>query len=230
MSQNIPVADHEVRRSASELRARVLAEAARTPSPTRAVYKRRVLLVAAIGALATASLFVLMGGMSPGTRPVEMIAFTVGFGLLAAAVLTRLSSNQRGSMLGRPRAVLLTAVVVAAPLLAIVALCTKVVWPEQTGEDVTGSMNLACGLMSVVQGALPLVALLLPRRGSDPVHPALTGAALGMTAGAWTVVMAYLRCPHAAAMHCIIAHVVPTLVLTAIGAGLGWLLLRVKVA
>ena len=52
---------------------------------------------------------------------------------------------------------------------------------------------------------------------------------LGMTAGAWTVVMAYLRCPHAAPMHCIVAHVVPTLILTALGAVLGWLLLRVKV-
>lgn len=215
--------------SAIDLRARVLAEAVRTPSPTRAVYRRRVLLVTALGALATASLFVMMGGMAPGTRPVEMIAFTVGFGLLAAAVLTRLSSDQRGPMLGRPRAVLLTGVVVSAPLLAIVVLCTTMLWPGQTRADNVGSSaSLACGLMSVMQGALPLVALLLPRRGSDPVHPAITGAALGMTAGAWTVVMAYLRCPHAAAMHCIIAHVVPTLVLTALGAGLGWLLLRVK--
>jgi hypothetical protein len=214
--------------AATDLRARVLAEAARTPSPTRAVYKRRVLLVAAIGALATASLFVGMGGMSPGTRPVEMIAFTAGFGLLAAAVLTRLSSGQRGSMLGRPRSVLLSAVIVTAPLLAIAALCATMAWPAQAAEHVGSTANIVCGLMSVAQGALPLIALLLPRRGSDPVHPALTGAALGMTAGAWTVVMAYLRCPHAAAMHCILAHVVPTLVLTVLGAGLGWLLLRVK--
>ena len=210
------------------LRARVLAEVARTPSLTRAVYKRRVLLIATIGALATASLFIAMGGMSPGTRPWEMIAFTVGFGLLAAAVLTRLSSGKQGSMLGRPRSVLLTAVVVMAPLLALVALCATMVWPESAAERVGAGANIGCGLMSVAQGALPLVALLLPRRGSDPVHPAITGAALGMTAGAWTVVMAYLRCPHAAAMHCIIAHVAPTLVLTALGAALGWLLLRVK--
>jgi len=214
--------------AATDLRARVLAEVARTPSPTRAVHRRRVLLIAALGALATASLFLAMGGMSPGTRPVEMIAFTVGFGLLAAAVLTRLSAGERGSMLGRPRSVLLTAVVVMAPLLALVALCSTLVWPESAAEPVGGGANIGCGLMSVVQGSLPLVALLLPRRGSDPVHPALTGAALGMTAGAWTVVMAYLRCPHAAATHCIVAHVAPTLVLTALGAALGWLLLRVK--
>lgn len=211
-----------------DLRARVLAEAARTPSATRAAHKRRIVLLATIGAIATVTLFVGMGGMSPGTRPVEMIAFTVGFGLVAAAVLTRLSSGEPHSMLGRPRAVLLTAVVVTAPLLAIVALGATMAWPDRSGEHVDSGVNLACGAVSVLQGALPLIALLLPRRGTDPVHPAVTGAALGMTAGAWTVVMAYLRCPHAAAMHCIVAHVVPTLILTALGAVLGWLLLRIR--
>jgi len=211
-----------------DLRARVLAEAARTPSPTRSEHRRRVILLAAIGAVATVTLFVGLGGMSPGTRPVEMIAFTVGFGLVAAAVLTRLSSTAPRSMLGRPRGVLLTAVVLTAPVLAVLAFCATLAWPESAAEHVDASTDLACGALTVLQGALPLIALLLPRRGTDPVHPAVTGAALGMTAGAWTVVMAYLRCPHAAAMHCILAHVVPTLVLTALGAVLGWLLLRVR--
>ena len=212
-----------------DLRARVLAEVARAPSPTRADHKRRILLVAAIGTIATVSLFVGMGGMSPGTRPVEMIAFTVGFGLVAAAVLTRLSSGPNGSMLGRPRTQLLTAVVLTAPVLAVVALCATIAWPEPAaGEHVESMTHLGCGAMSIAQGALPLVVLLLPRRGSDPVHPAITGAALGMTAGAWSVVMAYLRCPHAAAMHCILAHVVPTLILTGLGAILCWVLLRVR--
>lgn len=216
------------RAASAELRARVLAEVARTPSPTRAVYKRRVLLLAAVGAIATALLFVGMGGISAGARPAQMVAFTAGLALVAAAVLTRVSSSARGSMLGRPRAVLLTAVVATAPVLAVLALGATMVWPEPASEHVSGTTNLACGAISLLQGALPLVALLVPRRGTDPVHPAVTGAALGMTAGAWTVVMAYLRCPHAAAMHCIVAHVAPTLVLTAVGAGLGWLLLRVR--
>ena len=216
--------------AAVELRARILAEVARTPSPTRALYKRRVLLISAIGALATSSLFIAMGGMAPGTRPVEMIAFTVGFGLVAVAVLTRLSSRSgdNRSMLGRPRGVLLAAVVACAPLLAIVAVLATMLWPEPAAEHVEGGVHLACGAMSVLQGALPLVALMLPRRGTDPVHPAVTGAALGMTAGAWTVVMAYLRCPHGAALHCVLAHVVPTLILTALGAVLGWVFLRVR--
>jgi hypothetical protein len=216
-------------RVTADLRARVLAEVARSPSPTRADHKRRILLVTVIGAIATVGLFAATGGMAPGTRPVEMIAFTVAFGLVAAAVLTRLSSGSSGSMLGRPRTQLLTAVVLTAPALAVVALCATLAWPEPAiGEHVSSATHLSCGALSVLQGALPLVVLLVPRRGSDPVHPAITGAALGMTAGAWSVVMAYLRCPHAAAMHCILAHVVPTLILTALGAVLGWVLLRVR--
>jgi hypothetical protein len=234
MSQNA-ASDRPAARStsASELRARVLAEVARTPAPTRAEYKRRIMLVAAIGAIATVVLFMGMGGLNPGARPVEMMAFTAGFGLVAAAVLTRLSSAGAGgwggsSMLGRSRPVLLTAIVVTAPLLAVAALCTTLAWPEAAGEHVEGGAHLACGAISVFQGALPLLALFIPKRGTDPVHPAITGAALGMTAGAWTVVMAYLRCPHAAAMHCVLAHVVPTLILTALGAVLGWRLLGVR--
>lgn len=215
-------------RGAQDLRARVLALAAQTPSATRADYNRRIVLVAAIGAVATIALFVVMGGMRPGTRPVEMIAFTVGFGLVAAAILTRLSGGKSGTMLGRPKSQLVMGLVLTAPVLAVIALCSTLAWPEPAGEHVEGAAHFACGAISVLQGALPLIALLVPKRGSDPVHPALTGAALGMTAGAWSVAMAYLRCPHAAALHCVLAHVVPTLVLTALGAVLGWLLLRVR--
>ena len=220
------------RAPSAELRARVLAEIARTPSPTRTEFKRRILLVAGIGTVATAAIFVAMGGMSPGARPAEMIAFTVGSGLVAVAVLTRLSSPSGSggdrSMLGRPRSVLLASVVASAPLLAIVAVIASMMWPEPAAAHVGGGAHLACGAISVLQGALPLLALIVPRRGSDPVHPAITGAALGMTAGAWTVVMAYLRCPHADALHCVLAHVVPTLILTALGAVLGFVFLRVR--
>jgi hypothetical protein len=211
-----------------ELRERILAEVRRIPSPTRAQHDARVAVVVAIGALATASLFFATSGFAPGTRPIEMVAFTAGFGLVAAAVLTRLAAGRGRSMLGRPRHVLVTACIVTAPALALVALAAALVWPGPASEPVTGRAHLACSALTVAQGAAPLVALLVPRRGTDPIHPAVTGAALGMTAGAWSAMMAYLRCPHAAALHCVAAHVAPTLVLMAIGAALGWVLLRVR--
>jgi hypothetical protein len=214
--------------AAADLRARVLAEVARTPAATRAVHERRNLRIAVAGVVATAALFMVTGGMRAGTRPAEMIAFTATFGVCAAAVLTRVSSGARGSMLGRPRLVLLLAVALAAAALLAAVLSATMAWPGPGREHVGTGVHLACGATSVLQGSIPLLFLLVPRRGTDPVHPAVTGAALGMTAGAWSIVMAALRCPHAAAVHGIVAHVGPTLILTALGGGLGWLLLRVR--
>jgi hypothetical protein len=216
-----------MKQPSSELRARVLAEIGRTPAATRAEHRKRIAIMAAGGALATTALFFAMGGFTRGARPTELIAFTAGSGLFAALVMTRLSS--RGdSMLGRPRPTLVLACVLAAPLLACAAFAAAMIWPENAAEDVPAHAHVACAAMTLAQGALPLVALLLPRRESDPVHPAITGAALGMTAGAWTAMMAYLRCPHVPPSHCIIAHVVPTLLLTIAGALLGRFLLRVR--
>lgn len=212
----------------TDLRARILAEAKRTPSPTRADHQRRVALVVASGSLATAALFFAMGGFSRGTRPIELVVFSAGFALVAAAVLTRISGTRAGSMLPRPSAVLAVACAAGAPVLAVAALVAAATWPAAASEDVSARTDLACAAMTLVQAGLPLAVLLALRRGSDPVHPTITGAALGMTAGAWSTMMAYLRCPHAAASHWLVAHVGPTLVLTVVGALLGRALLSLR--
>lgn len=211
-----------------DLRARILAEAKSMPAPTRAEHQKRIAIVVGLGTLATTGLFFAMGGVVRGARPLELMAFSAGFASVAAVILTRLSGQRSKSMLPPPRSVLVTACVAAAPALAVAVLAATMMWPEHADEDLPTKTHLACGLMTVIQGALPLVVLIVPRRGSDPVHPTITGAALGMTAGAWTAAMAYLRCPHASTSHCVLAHVVPTLVLTALGALLGRMFLRLR--
>lgn len=213
-----------------ELRARILAEIQRSPAPTRAEHTKRVVLIAGLGAMATTAIFFVMGGFARGTRPIELVAFTSGLALVAAIVLTRLSSGVTGSMLGRSRQALLLACVATAPALALAALAAAMLWPADAQESVAVKTHVACGVITVAQGALPLIAMIVPRRGSDPVHPAITGAALGMTAGAWTAMMAYLRCPHAELAHCVLAHVSPTLILTVVGAALGHAFLRIRSA
>ena len=210
----------------ADLRARILEEAKRTPAPTRAEHQKRVAVVVTVGTLATAVLFFAMGGFAKGTRPIELVGFTAGFALLSAIILTKLSAPRRSAPLPAPRSVLVTACVAAAPVLAVSVLAATMMWPDHVDEDLAMKSHIACALMTVMQGVLPLVVLIVPRRGSDPVHPVITGAALGMTAGAWTAALAYLRCPHASGAHCILAHVVPTLALTAIGAVLGRMFLR----
>jgi len=214
--------------TSTELRARILAEVKKTPSDTRVQHRKRIAMIVALGTVATSAVFFAMGGFATGTRPTELIAFSAGFALVAAIVLTRISTTRPGSMLPRASNVVVTAAVAAAPVLAVCALAAAAMWPEPASEDVPAKTHLACGLMTIAQGALPLIVLVVPRRGTDPVHPVITGAALGMSAGAWTAMMAYLRCPHASATHCILAHVVPTLVLTAVGAVLGRMILRTR--
>jgi hypothetical protein len=212
----------------ADLRARILDDVKKTPAPTRAEHQKRLAIVVTIGTLATTVLFFAMGGFAKGTRPLELVGFTAGFALLSAVILTRVSGPRRTSPLPGPRSVLVTACIAAAPVLAASVLGATMMWPDAGHEDVSMRSHIACAVMTIVQGALPLVVLIVPRRGSDPVHPVITGAALGMTAGAWTAAMAYLRCPHASASHCILAHVVPTLALTAIGAVLGRMFLRLR--
>src|SRR5690349_14560948 len=112
----------------ADLRARVLAEVARAPAPTRREHRTKVAILYAAGALATIALFFAAGGLRRGARPVELVAFTAGTGLLAAVVLTRVSAGTSGSMLGRPRHVLLLAGVLGAAVLMVTACAVGTLW------------------------------------------------------------------------------------------------------
>jgi hypothetical protein len=189
-----------------------------------------MVMVAALGAVTSAVLFFAMGGFAKGARPTELVAFVAGLALVAAVALTRIGTG-RGkaqSMLGRPRNQLIVASLLLAPSLTLVAVTAAVLWPESAVDDVGPSTHLVCGLLTLVQGALPLAAFLVGRSGTDPVHPAVTGGALGTAAGAWTAMMAYLRCPHSGPIHGISAHVVPTLLLTVAGVAMGGILVGLR--
>lgn len=211
-----------------ELRARVLGELARCPAPTRREHQARVLRVASLGLVATVAVFLVLGGFLRGARPMEVVIFSSGLCLLAAVTLTRLSATAAPhSMLGRPRAILLFACIATAPLLALVPVLADSIWPE--ADQAPLRADVLCSLLSLVEGAVPLGFFLFLRSGTDPVNPTLSGGALGLTAGAWSGTLAYLRCPHVDVRHCIVAHaVVPTLVLLAIGALAGRRLLRLR--
>ena len=209
-------------------KAQLLEAVRNTPSPTRGeVTKRRWQLLGG-GVLATSALFFLLGGFARGTRSVELVVFTAGLGLVAAAISTHVTSGRKRSMLGHPRPVLVTLSLATMPALALVALAAATLWPEPAAETVATHSTVACAAMTVVEGALPLGLFLFAKRGTDPIHPSITGAALGITAGAWTATMAYLRCPHAQAEHCVAAHVAPVVVLAITGALVGKVLLETR--
>lgn len=220
---------HE-RAPSEELRARILAEVARAPSATRAEHRRRSLVTTFVALVAIVGVFFLTGGgVVPGNRPAQLVAFSSGVALVLAMGLTVFSSARGSrSMLGPSTRWLYLVCLFSAPLLGVAALVAASMWPGVSAMPAGGKNDMGCAALTLVQGVAPLLALILPRRGTDPIHPAMTGAALGTTAGAWAAAMAYLRCTHPSPMHGMIAHVAPVIVLGLVGALLGARVLRIR--
>lgn len=214
--------------TSAALRARVFAEVARTPAPTRDEHRRSVLRSAGVVALLLVISFAPMRVLVRGERPDGMIAFSFVTALVIAAFLTRVVNGRRGSMLGPSSRRLVFAALVSAPLWTVLTVLLGAWWPDPASRQASSGSDALCALLMLVQGGIPLAAVLVTKRGSDPVHPVLTGVAWGVTAGAWAVTMAYVRCPHASIDHGIVAHVLPTALLAAAGAIVGRRLLAFR--
>ncbi len=94
-------------------------------------------------------------------------------------------------------------------------------WPTRPG--------LLCLAVSLVLGGALLAALIQTRRRSDPLHPGLGGAALGVASGAAAAVLVDLWCPVGHAAHVALGHVLPMLLLGLIGAWAGGRALAMRI-
>jgi hypothetical protein len=201
-----------------ELRTRVLARARQQPSLTRPQLVRQLTLYAGAALAVGVSIFFATGAIRDDFRALP--AWFIGGGAagwLACAVAATWVALGGGTMLGPSRRVLL-GVAIATPILlfawmSLWGLSCPDTWPARIG--------FKCMWMSLVIGALPLATLLRARRGTDPVHPHATGAALGAASGAWAGVLVDLWCPIPTVSHVAIGHVLPMVVLVALGALLG---------
>ena len=75
---------------------------------------------------------------------------------------------------------------------------------------------------------LPIGIALWSFRGSDPVRPALTGAALGATAASWGGAVFAIQCPRAEPIHVALAHVGPIALAAVVTAVVGSRLLALR--
>ena len=173
---------------------------------------------------------VRLGGDVAPHRPCGAIALaglaTAGGALGVATAALWLALGRGRSMLGRSRD-LAPAGIALTPLalFAWKVACSLAFgdpmaeWPERPG--------LRCLSLSLLVAAGPLLAFLAMRR-SAPVHPALNGAAIGVTAGACAWVGVDLWCPVAFVPHLLLGHVLPLGLLAGAGALLGQLLLALR--
>ncbi|HYP75663.1 MAG TPA: NrsF family protein [Polyangiaceae bacterium] len=215
-----PISEIDPSTAEAQLRAQVIGLSAREPSPTRAqvALQRRVVL--SVVMLVPLLVFMAWGGIRVGPRPERLVLQTALGSAVLAAGLAVIGVGRGRSMLGRPRAWLLAQVLVTPPLLLGWRVLTSLGYPDMmiAWADRPG---LRCFALSLALSLAPLFGLLWLRRGSDPLHPRLTAAALGAAAGAGAWVLVDLWCPVGYVPHLLLGHVLPLLLLSAGSALLG---------
>jgi hypothetical protein len=200
-----------------EVRDRVLAAIEREPAPSRAVGARRRLRAVAVGFGSLLASLVYLG-VRPHGRPAGYIVAVVLAWLPIAAVATWAGVGRGRSMLGRP-AGWLVAVVALTPVALLAGWAGSAMgWPS-TLHDASGAReHLVCDVVTLAFSIGPLLAFGTLRRGTDPVTPRLTGAAIGTAAAAWGAIAMHLVCGFTRPVHILLGHVAPVVFVALIGA------------
>jgi hypothetical protein len=207
------------------LKGRILTAVQGKPAPTQKAVRQRGWLTLGIAAAIAIAIFAHFGGMRVSGRPGLLIVLTC-FGWSAIATVAAALAVARGrSMLGRSTASL--AILVAATPLVLLAWKVGVTFPFGPEMSVSwpGRIGLRCLGLSLAMAAPLLVALLVMRRRSDPVHPGIAGAALGITAAVAAGALVDLWCPIAYLPHVLLGHILPLVIAGALGAWAGGRLL-----
>ena len=212
----------------SDAKARLLAQMGRTRSPTRQAARATAWTVLPSGLLVALALYFAFDGPEHGKgRPLWFyLASAVSWAAVATlATIGVLGRQPRSSW--RSRGALLAVAIGTPALLFALMFGMAFVFPDVAAIH-PERLGLKCFGLTVAAAAFPLVALMRVRRGSDPVHPAMTGAALGAACGASAGVMVEMWCPVAAPLHVLVGHIIPIVLLTVLGAVSGARVIAMK--
>jgi hypothetical protein len=203
------------------LRDRVLGAARSQPSPTIGTVSRARIAAIAFGFVPLVAIFQVIGGCALSGRPFGYVVLNgIGWGVLTIGA-TWGALGRGGSMLGRPWQ-WLAAITVATPVLLLgIAYLGYVWWPDAAAGDCPAIAHVKCFLFGMLMALGPLAAFAYARRYTDPVHPRLTGAAVGAAAGAWGALAIGMHCPGTMPFHVLAGHVTPVFFLTLLGVWIG---------
>jgi hypothetical protein len=207
--------------TSEDLKRRILEAARAEPVPTRrAVRRRACLLLGACAAIALA-IFVYFGGFRQYDRPTLLVLWT-SFGWGATASAAAWMGMARGqSMVGRTRGALIAVLVAVPALLLAWKIGVTIFFAPEMTQPWPGRPGFRCLGLSIAMACPLLLALLVFRRRSDPVHPAIAGSVLGVTAGVFAGTLVDLWCPVAFVPHVLLGHILPLVVVAAVGAWAG---------
>jgi hypothetical protein len=219
-----PVPEAPNRGELDALRARILAAAARSPSPTRDALRVRAAIGYALALASIAGLFAWMGGLEHAAGRPRALTLAIGGGAaLLAAVASGLVLSRGGRTLGRS-ARLLAGVIALVPLATLGWLLA---WHGRYVEPFQRLGFRCLGLTLASATALIVVAFAVRAR-SVARGAAIQGAALAAAGGAWGGVVVDLWCPLTEPKHVAIGHVLPLIVVIGAGAVIGRLTLGVR--
>jgi len=211
----------------SDLKARVMKQAAQHPAPTRGTEAGRAVLLVA-GSIAVAlAIFFVRGGVRVTGRPMALIVGTSLGTAIVAAVGAWIALGRGRSMIGRSSLALL----VMALITPLALLFWKIVWSAQfpAGLDPwPGRIGFRCLRLSLLMGVPPLIALLFVRRRTDPTHPHLAGLSAGASVGLCVALFVDMWCPVAYLPHFLLGHLLPIALLAIAGLAIGKVLLAPK--
>jgi hypothetical protein len=203
-----------------DLKARLLAATRAAPAPTRSSESKRAAALVTAAVLVSTVVFLANGGVRITGRPAALLTGTVAGTAAIAALTIWVAVGRGGAMVGRARSWLVTAVIVSP----VALLAWKIYWSAQFDHGLAAwpsRLGLRCLGMSMSMGALPLVALLFTRRGTDAVHPGHAGMGIGVALGLAVASFVDAWCPVAYVPHLLLGHILPLALLGAAGLWLG---------
>jgi len=197
--------------TAVPLRERVLSAAAASPSMTRREGRRLGALLLVLSAAIAAALFVVAGGPS-GARDDALalrLAVVRGWAVAAGAFAYLVLGRGRSTVVRQPQ--LLTAATWASPVVMLL-------WVVRFDGGGASLADSAAGMaLGVAVAVTPLASFLIVRRGAEPRYPRVLGGAAGAMCGAWAQGIVLLWHPFTSVVYAVVAHVMPLVVLAAMG-------------
>lgn len=232
--------------SAAEIRARVLAAVTREPVTSRRAYRRSRAIGIAAGFGLTAVIAGIKYASHAGAGATDRVWHVVSEGSaqvqpppagyvatmeviwLLIAVAASWGGVARGhSLIGRS-ARIKWAVACAPVALMLTWIGVAYFCLESTDVAPGFSEHAKCAVMGLAFALGPSIAFVGSRRSKDPLTPGLSGAAMGAVAGTWGAVVGFPFCDCTSVLHIGLGHVVPVVVLVAMGALAGQRFLGVR--
>jgi hypothetical protein len=209
--------------AAASLKAQILASTRQIPSRTRTEGRRVVAVAVALSLAAGIAVLQAVGGLAHSRdRPLSLTLRLSAGWVLASAGLTAVIRKEANPYVRSPD--VLAALSVAAPL----ALAGWMVRLHGAYPDVSWAEDWICFVATLGLSLPSFVAFAWARRGCEPQHPAILGAALATASGSWATVVLLLWCPATTPTHAVAGHASAVAFMGLLGAATGAAVLGVR--